>query len=292
MTSELVLESLRRQGIHASPCPDRHRAGSLTQVSIRAFLHVLLQALGLLFQPENQGARGHSSSQQEASPQVSASGKPSREGHPSLCNTCHRLWCHFRPCGGLTTQSLCTDDLTRSSHLLELPLLPSCKQAKGTRKVLRLILSWLGGGRPGSEAPAISHLTLLQFDTHCCSFPYSLSKSRSTCKERESSVNGAMTTRWKKISQLTETCSTPSPQPAATAHPVPTRPSRSLTTVSLCSQTNEVFDLGRRPLLSEGPTRQVGNSQRTVPRLCHSRVRRWLVPFPQPNSGGSQGDLA
>lgn len=47
-------------------------------------------------------------------------------------------------------------------------------------------------------------------DTHCCSFPYSRSKSLSTCNERESSIIREMTTL-EKICQPPDTPSTPSP---------------------------------------------------------------------------------
>lgn len=160
-----------------------------------------------------------------------------------------------------------------ASHLLELSSVPNCKWTKITGKAPWLSLSWPGGGRAGTEtwqeasAPAISHLPLLELDTHCCSFPYSLSKSLSTCKASDSSVSGAMTTRWKKPPRLLKL--TPHPPPAC---------SNSLSSPYTLQQiinnsvpvfpTNEVFDLGRRPLLPEGPNRQVGKSQR----LCLGSV--------------------
>lgn len=170
----------------------------LTQVSIGAFLHVLLQAFGLLFQPENEGG-WTLTVQHSGLREAQQGGKPLSVPHlPQTSVLSQALQEANHP------ETAVMAFLSMASHLLELSSVPNCKWTEGTGKAPCLSLSWPGGGRAGTKTwqeahpPAISHLPLLELDTHCCSFPYSLSKSLSTCKASDSSVSGAMTTQWKK----------------------------------------------------------------------------------------------
>lgn len=55
-----------------------------------------------------------------------------------------------------------------------------------------------------AKAPALLPPLLLGYATYCWSFPYSLSKSLSTCNQRDNSVITEMTAHWKKPASLLE----------------------------------------------------------------------------------------
>lgn len=79
---------------------------------------------------------------------------------------------------------------------------------------------------PNSPRPQI----LLGFDTHCWSFPYSLSKSLSTCKRERELNHRRNDNGLEKICQPLDTPSTPSPGLQEQHHPAHAGTSRSLMT--------------------------------------------------------------
>ena len=76
--------------------------------------------------------------------------------------------------------------------------------------------------------------TPVGFDTHCCSFPYSLSKSLSTCKERDNSIAGGMTAGWKKSTSHKKLPPCPPPVCRKQHGPIHTSTSTSFTTQDPC----------------------------------------------------------
>lgn len=115
-----------------SPTTSMGTGRPLTQVGICAFLHVLLQAFSLLFQPENEGGW-----------KLTLQHSGLREAQTSMPRQALQEADH--------PETAVMAFLSMASHLLELSAVPNCKWTEGTGKAPCLSLSWPGGGRAGTE---------------------------------------------------------------------------------------------------------------------------------------------